>query len=271
VRGDGYEAAARVDRRRQVTTASGEGWLLHQGDCLAGMRELADQSVDVTITDPPFSAGLYARHRTNSKRFRGDDERNNSKIRLEAADVSIGAIDEILDDCANEIMRITRRWAVVFSDVEIAHRWREAFGNWYIRGGVWVKPDAMPQISGDRPAQGFEYATIVHRPGRKRWNGGGRPAVWTFATCRGVERPEHPCPKPLPLMRELVSLFSDPDELILDPFAGSGSTGVACRQLGRRFIGWELNQDYFDIACRRLRGDEAKPNPAQPSLFGGAA
>jgi site-specific DNA-methyltransferase (adenine-specific) len=72
-------------------------------------------------------------------------------------------------------------------------------------------------------------------------------------------------------MRELVSLFSDPDELILDPFAGSGSTGVACRQLGRRFIGWELNQDYFDIACRRLRGDEAKPNPAQPSLFGGAA
>jgi site-specific DNA-methyltransferase (adenine-specific) len=72
-------------------------------------------------------------------------------------------------------------------------------------------------------------------------------------------------------MRELVSLFSDPDELILDPFSGSGSTGVACNQLGRRFLGFELNREYFDIACRRLRGDEAKPRPEQPSLFGRTA
>jgi len=248
--------------------ARGEAWELVQGDCLVGLRGLPDDSVDVTITDPPFSAGLYARHRTNSKRFRGDDERNNSRIRLESADVSIGAIDEILDEVAEQIMRVTKRWIVAFSDAEIAHRWRAAFGDSYIRAGVWVKPDAMPQISGDRPAQGFEFATIAHRAGRKRWNGGGRPAVWTFATCRGDERPDHPCPKPLGLMRALVEDFSEPGELVLDPFAGSGSTGAACRALGRRFLGWELNPEFHAIAARRLRGDEARPNPAQPSLFG---
>lgn len=251
--------------------AQGEGWEMRLGDCIEGMRTLADDSVDHTISDPPFSAGLYARHRTNSKRYRGDDERNNSRIRLEAADVSIGSIDKILDDVAYETQRLTRRWMVVFSDAEIAHRWRSAYADQYIRAGVWTKPDAMPQISGDRPAQGFEYITIAHREGRKRWNGGGKAAVWHVSTCRGPERPDHPCPKPLELMRQLISDFTDPGDLVLDPFTGSGTTGVACRQLGRRFLGWELNRDYFDIACRRLRGDEAKPNPAQPSLFGGAA
>lgn len=252
----------------------GDGWELRLGDCIEGMRSLADDSVDVTITDPPYSRDLYTRYRTNKgsgirKGERGIRQDVN-RTALSLASESIGAIDDILDDCAVEFMRMTRRWIVVFSDAEIAHRWRTAFGRWYVRTGVWVKPDAVPQMSGDRPGQGFETITIAHRPGRKRWNGGGRVAVWTHNTCKGIERSDHPCPKPISLMSEMVSQFSDAGELVLDAFTGSGTTGAASSSLGRRFIGWELNRDYFDIACRRLRGEEARPNPAQPSLFGGA-
>ncbi len=53
-------------------------------------------------------------------------------------------------------------------------------------------------------------------------------------------------------MLELVSLFTDPDTTILDPFMGSGTTGVACARLGRKFIGIEIEPKYFDIACRRI-------------------
>ena len=79
----------------------------------------------------------------------------------------------------------------------------------------------------------------------------------------------HTSTKPTSLMRELVEDFTDPGDLVVDPFAGSGTTGVACRMLGRRFVGWERDPTYFEIACRRLAGDEATPRAEQPSLFGG--
>jgi DNA modification methylase len=287
--------------------STGPNWTLHRGDCLQGLATLPDLSVDVTLTDPPYSRDLYSRHRSNKHNV----AQQGNRMRL--ASNSIGAIDDMLDEVAAQLLRVTRRWIVVFSDQEITHRWRAAFAKAYVRTGIWVKPDAMPQVSGDRPAQGYEAATIAHGAGeRLRWNGGGRPAVWVYATCHGLERADHPSPKPLALMRQLVADFSDAGEIILDPFAGSGTTGAAALRLGRRFIGWELaacsrcaspaewrcswldkkrapqmaylcdahrdevatlagfdcaRDNYHEIACRRLRGDEARPRKEQPGLF----
>lgn len=67
------------------------------------------------------------------------------------------------------------------------------------------------------------------------------------------EKSEHPCPKPLAWMNWLVSLTSRPSETILDPFMGSGTTGVAAVKLGRKFVGIEIEPKYFDIACRRIQ------------------
>jgi DNA modification methylase len=64
---------------------------------------------------------------------------------------------------------------------------------------------------------------------------------------------EHPCPKPIGAMKWLVNRVSLPGECVLDPFMGSGTTGIACVVLGRRFIGIELNEAYFDLACERVR------------------
>ena len=236
-------------------SASGDTWTMHLGDCLEGMRALADKSVDVVITDPPYSEHTHGGF--HLERYDGGPSR-----------AAGPGFEHLTAFPAADIARIARRWALVFCDTRHVEQicvdleaaaWRIA------RVAAWVKPNGAPQFSGDRPAQGYEPIICAHAPGKMQWNGGGKRGVWSC----DVEMTDrsHPTQKPLVLMRELVSLFSDPGELVLDPFAGSGSTGVACRQLGRRFLGWELNKTYWEIACRRLRGDEAKPRPEQPSLF----
>ncbi len=75
----------------------------------------------------------------------------------------------------------------------------------------------------------------------------------------GAERNGHPCPKPDAIEMWLVNVFSREGEMVLDPFMGSGTTGVACANLGRRFIGIEIEPKYFDIACKRIRDAYAQP------------
>jgi site-specific DNA-methyltransferase (adenine-specific) len=81
-----------------------------------------------------------------------------------------------------------------------------------------------------------------------------------------VEHGEHPTQKPLRLVMDWVSKFTDPGETVLDPFMGRGTTGIACARLGRKFIGIEKRSDYFELAVRRIT-DAYR----QADLFGGAA
>jgi site-specific DNA-methyltransferase (adenine-specific) len=150
--------------------------------------------------------------------------------------------------------RLARRWILVFCQVEAAMKWRaalEAAGAVYKRTCIWVKPDGKPQYSGDRPGIGYDSIVACHAPGRSTWNGGGSHGVF-IVNKGGDPRTGHQTQKPLALMELLVRLFSDNGQLILDPFAGSGTTGVAAIRLGRRFIGWEMNPAYVEIARRRM-------------------
>jgi site-specific DNA-methyltransferase (adenine-specific) len=159
---------------------------------------------------------------------------------------------------------------LIFHDAESGHMWREHLGATQVRCGAWIKTNPVPQISGDRPGQGFESLEIAHAAGPKRWNGGGHSAVYIESALQGnfIERQmnDHPCPKPVGLMEKLVRDFTDPGETILDPFAGSGTTGVAAIRMGRKFIGWEKDPKYHAIALRRLQNARE-----QLSMFGGAA
>jgi site-specific DNA-methyltransferase (adenine-specific) len=136
-----------------------------------------------------------------------------------------------------------------------------------VRLGVWVKPNGAPQFTGDRPGTGWEAVAILHRPGKKHWNGGGHHAVWMVPKIEG----EHPTQKPQKLINEWVRLFSDAGETIFDPYMGSGTTGVACLKLDRKFVGCEVRPDYFEIACRRIeqayqQGDLFMPKAALPKF-----
>lgn len=228
---------------------------LYHADCRDILPTL--EAVDHVITDPPYARDVYVRalgnnikqgSKTPDRLYKGA-----SLAKLAAGD--IGSIDEMLQGVAHECGRLARRWVVVFSDAETTWRWRdelEASGLRYVRTGAWVKPDPMPQMTGDRPCVGFEPCTIAHAQGPMRWNGGGRAAVWTYFTAKGHTRPDHPCPKPEPLMQELVQQFSDEGDLILDPFGGSGTTAVAAKRLGRRCILIEREERYCEVAARRV-------------------
>jgi predicted RNA methylase len=107
-------------------------------------------------------------------------------------------------------------------------------------------------------------------------NAAARSDVLSYRT---VTAGRHPCEKPIGLMDDLIETTGDRWRSVLDPFLGSGSTGVACTRLGRRFVGIEQDPTYFDIACKRIEEayaqprlfDEPAPKPVQPKLFGDAA
>lgn len=224
-------------------------FVLHLGDCLdpvTGMASLADKSVDHCITDPPYEAEAH----TLQRRVK----RDGGVMEVEAL-----AFDPIGDEARRSaglhFGRIARRWVLVFCQVEAAMKWKEAMGaggSVYRRTCVWVKPDGMPQYSGDRPGMGYESIVACHAEGRSRWNGGGQHGVWAVNKNEQVGGNDHPTQKPVALMEKLVRLFTDPGDTILDPFAGSGTTGVACIRLGRNFIGFEKDPRYHAIALKRL-------------------
>ncbi len=226
-------------------THAPSAWTLNEGDCLHGLAGLADGSVDVVITDPPYEAEAHTAQRMVAR----------AGGRLECEPIAFPPItEEQRTESARHMARLARRWILVFSQVEAAMKWRaalEAGGAAYKRTCLWVKPDGKPQYSGDRPGIGYESIVACHAPGRSTWNGGGSHGVF-IVNKGGDPRTGHQTQKPLALMARLLRLFSDPGELVLDPFTGSGSTGVAAIRLGRRFLGWELNPAYAEIARKRM-------------------
>jgi len=249
-------------------------WTVNEGDCLdpvTGLASLADASVAHLISDPPYServhAGFGAERRTDLSGARGD-------IGFEHLSL------DVLAGIAEQAARIVTRWAIVFTDDRGIEPWSVAFERAGMRpfcAGQWIKTDAMPRMAGDGPAYGAEQIVIVHARGhgRSRWHGGGKSAIWTGPVKEAGTVREHPTQKPLWLLEALVRDFTDPGELILDPFAGSGTTGVAARRLGRSFIGWERDPKYAATARRRIDAarEQAElfpargPKPKQEALL----
>jgi site-specific DNA-methyltransferase (adenine-specific) len=239
--------------------AADETYRLVLGDCLGGegLPSLPDASVGCTIADPPYEAEAHTLQR-RVKRVGGGLAEDYSDHRVAAVE-SIG-FDPITADVrlavSREMVRVTRRWVVVFCQAEAVQAWREALeaaGAKYKRAAVWVKPDAQPQLTGDRPGMGYESIVCAHAPGRSRWNGGGRVGVYIHnKSSSDPERYGHPTQKPLGLMEALVRDFSDRGELVCDPFSGVATTGVACLRNGRRFLGWERSPEWCEAGRRRL-------------------
>ncbi len=126
---------------------------------------------------------------------------------------------------------------------------------------IWVKPDSSPQFNGQMPAMGYESIPLAWcGSGHSKWNGGGRRGVFTHLTNNTDREGTHQTEKPISLMKELIELFTNKDDIILDPFMGSGTTGVACVKLGRKFIGIEIDERYYEIAKRRIQAALDSPD-----------
>lgn len=188
------------------------------GDCQLYLGDCRDilptlPKVDAVITDPPYGIG-FAAQPTKWQRRAGQAPE-------EWDDTTVSDLNSLLE----------------LGDVQVV--WG---GNYYAlplsRGWLsWFKPDAPPSMAS------FELAwTNLDRNARQL-------AVSISQT--NAERVGHPTQKPLPLMRWCIEQAGKP-QTILDPFMGSGTTGIAAVQMGRKFIGIEREPKYFDIACKRI-------------------
>jgi site-specific DNA-methyltransferase (adenine-specific) len=209
---------------------------IYHGDCREILPGLP--KVDLVLTDPPF------------------DEKTHAGARTGAADKLLVDFDSITSSELQGYFSLTRR---------VCDKWQVAFVDWrhvlpleqaprgdleLIRFGVWVKPNGMPQYSGDRPATGWEAIVFLHPHGKKKWNGGGRHSVFVH-NFEQIDR-FHPTQKPLHLLSDLVGLFSNMNDTVLDPFMGSGTTLRAAKDLQRKAIGIEIEERYCEIAAKRL-------------------
>lgn len=210
---------------------------LHHGDCREVIADMTDQSVAAVITDPPYTERTHKKART--------PERDG----VEAfAPIDDGALAAILAECG----RVSSGWVVATLDYRHAVGFDLAPppGLKVQRLGVWVKTNPTPQLSGDRPAQGWESIAYMHRSDRRSaWSGGGAHGNHVSP----IPPPEgHPTAKPLPLVAKWVRWFTNPGEIIFDPFAGSGTTLRAAVNEGRRAIGVELEERYCEVIAKRL-------------------
>jgi site-specific DNA-methyltransferase (adenine-specific) len=215
---------------------------LYHGDSREFLRGLEDSAVDCVITDPPYDARTHGGAITNKGGSKGG-----------AVAVEFSAFThEVQVETFTQLGRISRGWVIATLATSTAFRFdlEPPAGLRCLRVGVWVKPNPMPQISGDRPGQGWEPVVFLHKKGvRSKWNGGGKSGVWIHPV---VQNEGHATVKPLPMVTDWVRLFTNPGETVLDPFAGSGTTLRAAKNEGRKAIGVELEERYCEIAARRL-------------------
>jgi site-specific DNA-methyltransferase (adenine-specific) len=205
----------------ELPTADNPAVLIH-GDCLDVLRRLPAGSVDAVVTDPPYNVGLgYASH---------DD-------RMPAAKYEAWCRDWFA-----ECLRVAKR-VIIFPGHGNLGMW---LGLERPRGiGCWYKPG--------NPAGGGVFQFCEWEPWLLYGSGirVGLSDTIRATVGRQADVGDHPCPKPLPLMREILKRIKAAVS-ILDPFMGSGTTGVACAQMGKRFVGVEKDAGYFATARRRI-------------------
>ncbi|WP_431274257.1 DNA-methyltransferase [Variovorax ureilyticus] len=229
---------------------------LYRGEALEVLQALEAGTADAVITDPPYSSGGA---------FRDDRTSDTRRKYLSSSSGNIGKVSNFGGDSrdqrsfhfwsalwSSEALRVAKPGApgLFFTDwrqLPISTDYLQA-GGWIWRGVVpWVKTSPRPQMG--RFTSAAEYVVWGSAGPMPPDRGVGcLPGFYEFHV--PADR-EHVNQKPVPLMAAMVEIC-EPGGLVLDPFMGSGTTGVAALQLGRRFIGCEQSPQYFDIACRRM-------------------
>lgn len=232
-------------------------WDLQAADALTALTQLTDGCVDATVTDPPYnSGGRTANDRTGQsardKYVSGDAKHELPDFAGESRDQRgyLAWMTLVLTQCL--------RATAVGGPLLLFTDWRQLPINsdalqaagWVWRGIVpWNKPIARPSRGGFR--RSCEYVLwATNGPVDAARNPIYLPGLFTASQPRGLRR-RHITQKPDELMAELIQVCA-PGGTVLDPFAGSGSTGVAALQSGRSFVGMELTERYFAVARERL-------------------
>jgi site-specific DNA-methyltransferase (adenine-specific) len=229
-----------------------------------GLPSLPARSVDHIICDPPYEESVHAGGvsvRSESEQFgrsrKGDPFKNRCAEQGWRTELSFAHMgDDERWKVAAMMTRVCRGWILVFCSIDGVSKWQQALTDAGARKRttcIWIKEDATPRFTGDAPAFGFECIVLAwNGHGRSVWNGHGKVGIY-----KGTRRPSttrrHPTEKPDYLMEALVTDFTRPGELICDPYSGGGSTLIAAKRLGRKYLGWEMNPAYHKLGTDALR------------------
>ena len=209
-------------------------WLMH-GDCLERMKEISAGSVDLVLTDPPYGMKFVSNYRRQKyKNIKADDSL------------------DWLDSFVREIYRVSKDNTAhyVFCTFHNLDVFKQSIERYFKVKNilVWEKNNtSMGDLKADF-APKVEFV-IFFQKGRRLINGKRDPNIFRF---NRTGNKNHPTEKPVDMIEYLLSKFSSDEGVVIDPFMGSGSTGVACRNLNRKFIGIEMDDGYFDIAKERI-------------------
>ena len=234
---------------------------LYHADCLDVLREMKPGSVDAVVCDPPYlttAAGVELNHPGVAAVLRPTQ--------------TVAMPWGYSLDWVEAVAELAPLHWVVFCNYQMLGDLHAALARHAQISSVfvWQKPNA-PQMTRPVPRLDCEFIIWARRKdascGRMREFKSlvlnvPMPQAGCFATERILEhgsgRASHPCQKPLAVVRPFVERLTDPGDVVLDCFAGTGTTGVACVQTGRNFIGIEIDPTYFAIAKRRIEAAQAE-------------
>jgi modification methylase len=244
------------------------------------MAKMPAQSVDLVFADPPYNLQLQ-----------GDLKRPDDS-RVDAVDddwdkfSSFAAYDDFtrawLLACRRVLKPNGTLWVIgSYHNIFRVGAILQDLGFWILNDVIWRKSNPMPNFRGRRFTNAHETLIWAARePGGRGYTfnyealKAGNEDVqvrsdWTIPLCTGEERLKgadgkklHPTQKPEALLARVILSSSRPDDLVLDPFCGSGTTGAVARRLGRRFVGFERERKYADAAERRIAATEPLAAPA---------
>ena len=193
-------------------------------DCLPELRTLKSNSIDLIVTDPPYGIGHgTARSASSILRY----------FTPKQWDTSIPSRDVF-----HEMLRVSSR-QIIWGGNYFAHILPPS-NAWL----VWYKKDGLPSLQYSDCEMAWTSCGTKSKVFNCRHHGGVKDSKEPLVA--------HPTQKPLEVMKWCIELFSKPGDTILDPFMGSGTTGVACTLLDRRFIGIERDPEYYEMAKRRI-------------------
>ena len=215
---------------------------LYNDDCLNVLKDIEDNTIDLVVTDPPYEVITGGRNGGVKGKPSGILTENKQLMK------SIPKADLWLSECFR-VMKDGTHIYIMTNTLNLTNYLNiiNSVGFKLHNLLVWNKNNTTPNRW---YMKNCEYVIFARKGFAKSINNPSSQTVHNFDNIIGNKK--HPTEKPVDLMKLYVENSSQVGDTVLDPFMGSGSTGVACKELGRNFIGVELDKQYFDIATKRI-------------------
>lgn len=224
---------------------------IKKGDCFELIKDVGTDTVDLILTDPPYN---LAKHSRGNIKFNWRKDVNNDIADWDMVDLEPHKISD-------EFIRVLKPNGnlFIFCSYNLIGKWFDALDHKFdtFQFMVWHKTNPTPKFYKNGFLNSCEIVICCWNK-KHKWNFSNQRDMHNFyqsPTCGGKERlknPKHPTQKPVKLLEHIIKIASDENDIVFDPFMGVASTGVASLNLNRKFVGVELNEEYFDASINRL-------------------